>query len=67
MIIHSIVPAEFIEDQGQPPQSKCVKCEYGFVQVVKGAEGWAVNRLISTNPADYLNPQYSPGTKFDMQ
>lgn len=68
MFIHSIVPAELIEDAYEPPEMKCVKCEYGFLELNHQADGgWAVNRLISTNPADYLNPTYNPGSKYNQQ
>ena len=67
MIIHSIVPMDLICETPKPPESKCVKCDNGYVEVVNSASGWSVNRLISTDPAAYLNPIYTPGSKYDLK
>lgn len=37
------------------------KLENSVVYGVKCNEGLKIQQLFSTNPEDYLNPQYSPG------
>ena len=46
------------------PDTKLFKIQSGYIECTKGAEGYAVNRIISTNLKDYLNPRFAPGEKW---
>jgi len=62
-MLHSVVPPELIFPCDAPlPQLICVR--EGIVECRADAEGrLAVGRLISTDPAAYLNPRYMPGAR----
>ncbi|MCI9405752.1 MAG: hypothetical protein HFK04_02360 [Oscillospiraceae bacterium] len=60
MLIHSIIdPLEMMEKTEDA--SVWQQVPGGFLQGVQGRNGLAVTRLVSTDPALYLNPQYQPG------
>lgn len=64
MIIYTTVPPEivFAERQETKPQSKYILFNGTALEVTSAAEGqYKVNRVISTCPEDYLDPQIKPG------
>jgi len=42
---------------------KYIQVECGVIEAEKTSEGYAVRRLISTNPSDYLKKAYTPGVR----
>ena len=63
MIIHSVTPIEYLIPPSKGPQMECMACGVnGFVEGRSTDTGFQVTRLISTNPQDYLDPRYSPGS-----
>lgn len=64
-MMYTIVPPEvllYTEPQPAAPAA-CSTCAWGgrYLEVSHTPQGTMVNRLISTNPADYLNPALQPG------
>ncbi len=61
MILHTIVNQD--EVMGLTNQfDYCYKNINGIVvEGIKSNDGVVINRLISTNPSDYLNPKYNIG------
>lgn len=65
MPIHSILPAEAYLPEDTPPRRVCKRCRYGFVDCLPLPDGrLQVSRLISTDPAAYLDPAFAPGAIF---
>ena len=65
MTLHTIVPELLWADQPQMPEAVCVKCRYGYVQGHRDNQGGVVvSRIISTDPAAYLDPAFSPGKTY---
>lgn len=66
MVIHSIIdPLEMMER----PKDGSVwrQVSGGFLQGVPGENGLTVTRLVSTDPALYLDPLYQPGAVYSPQ
>lgn len=64
MVLYTVVPIEDVLLQGvEPPPQAEVEWE-GRRLVVEPLEGGVarVSRLISTDPMDYLNPRWQPGS-----
>lgn len=64
MILHTIIDPNEIMDTSymknfQP--ADCKTLENCVVYGVKCKEGFQINGIFSTNPADYLNPNYESG------
>ena len=65
MVIHSIIdPMEMMERQNDPGVWQQVPG--GLVQGVLGEQGLTVARLVSTDPAMYLDPRYQPKTVYRL-
>lgn len=63
MVIHSIIdPLEMLEKTEDTSVWRQVPG--GFLQGMQGENGLTVTRLVSTDPALYLNPQYQPGAVY---
>lgn len=69
MFLYTIFPPEFIfdEDDCEHQSKQAVEVEIqrnGMSFLVSPADGgqMKINRLISTNPRDYLNPDWQPGS-----
>ncbi len=63
MVIHSIIdPLEMLEKTED--SSVWRQVPGGFLQGMQGENGLTVTRLVSTDPALYLNPQYQPGAVY---
>lgn len=63
MVLHTIVALDDVFAPQQPlPQLEYKQIGSRFVQGVTSQQGFAVSRIISTDPADYLNPQYQIGS-----
>lgn len=64
MILHTIIdPYEvMLQNDAALPQFEYIHRGGCILQCVKGADGCQIDRIISTNPQDYLNEQYKIGT-----
>lgn len=64
MILHTILPEQCVlfPEQTEPEQF-CAKGTVYFGLCKDGTQE-TLCRLVSTNPRDYLNPQYAPGSAF---
>lgn len=62
MPIHSILPPEAYEEQPPFPPTVELACPYGILSCTIREDGSRrIERLISTDPAAYLDPLFSPG------
>lgn len=68
MPIHSILPPEAFQEEAPVPQAVCKKCRYGYVDCLPLPDGrLQIRRVISTDPAAYLDPRFSPGEIFQVE
>lgn len=64
-MIHSILPPEAYQQETPIPQAVCKKCRYGMVDCLPLPDGrLQITRVISTDPAAYLDPAFAPGEIF---
>lgn len=62
MLHHTIIPVEALQEPLPAPEGVCLPCRYGFVSGTRNSQGRVViDRIISTDPAAYLDPSFSPG------
>lgn len=65
-MIQSILPEESLLPQTPPETPECISCPYGWVQGVRQPDGrLRVDRMISTDPAAYLDERFAPGGIID--
>ncbi|MDY4192547.1 MAG: YlzJ-like family protein [Oscillospiraceae bacterium] len=62
-MLHTIVAEEFIWG-GTEAQPQCVCIRGGYLEGVREGDCLVVSRLISTDPALYLDPRYAPGARY---
>ncbi len=71
-MFYTIVPLEYIFEEDEPEETESkkqkkddieIKREGGVSLMVEASPlgQYKITRLISTNPNDYLNPQWQPG------
>ena len=61
-MIHSILPPEAYQEERSPAEHIQKLCPYGFVDCLPLPDGrLQVNRIISTEPAAYLDLAFAPG------
>lgn len=66
MSFHTIIPTEALQEQPPVPELVCIPCQYGFVSGTRDTQGkLVVSRVISTDPAAYLDPMFAPGQVLD--
>lgn len=66
MVIHSIIdPLEIMERKSDP--SVWQQVPGGLIQGIAGENGLTVTRLVSTDPAMYLDPRYQPGAAYSSE
>lgn len=71
MILYTIVPNNYIfscnnsVDSEDNFSNEFKQTKFGRIEGKRCDEGFRINRLISTNPLDYLNPDYYPGNIID--
>ncbi|MFQ8599390.1 MAG: YlzJ-like family protein [Oscillospiraceae bacterium] len=62
MVIHSIMPIDFLVENPQAPAYETVEMGASYIVGQRNPKGqMTVARVISTNPRMYLDPRYSPG------
>ncbi|SDI95062.1 YlzJ-like family protein [Natribacillus halophilus] len=62
MIIYTTMPLEDVLQEENDTEVKYKDTSSGTVILQKDEEGrWFVQRLVSSNPADYLRSDYQPG------
>jgi len=62
MSFQSILPPEAFSGDGEPLPYECCDCEYGHLEGRRDEQGnFVVARIISTDPAAYLDTRYAPG------
>ena len=62
MIIHSIAPLEFLQEQPPIPKATLRQIDGGYLEGLETPQGFQATRLCSTNPALYLKNEYAPGS-----
>ena len=62
MIIHSIAPLDFLQEQPQIPKATMRQISGGYLEGLETPQGFQATRLCSTNPALYLKNEYAPGS-----
>lgn len=68
MPIHSILPPEAYQEEAPVPQLVCKTCRYGFVSCRSLPDGrLQIDRVISTDPAAFLDPAFAPGEIFQPE
>lgn len=69
MIVYSVLPDEIVFKDMEDYTPQYTDIEVGGlrmqVEAISGHKARIV-RLYSTNPQDYLNPSYAPGTEIDF-
>lgn len=61
MIIHTVMPMELVFPS-EPGELRLLACSGRQVLARRSAIGWCVERLLSSDPADFLDPRWQPGT-----
>jgi len=62
VIIHSIAPLDFLQEQPQIPKATMRQISGGYLEGLETPQGFQATRLCSTNPALYLKSEYAPGS-----
>ncbi len=65
MLIHSVTPLEYLMPPPPMGHMECMAFGGGYVQGYRTDKGLEVSRVISTDPAVYLDPQLQPGAVLD--
>ncbi|HIQ59117.1 MAG TPA: hypothetical protein IAB22_06660 [Candidatus Merdivicinus intestinavium] len=61
MLLYQMLPGEPLFPL-EEPQTELRLVNGRLCECIAGAEGRVVSRLISTDPMDYLNPAFAPGS-----
>lgn len=62
MVIHSIMPTSFLMQDNLQPSSEFRPYQRGYIEGHCGDNGFVVSRIISTDPAAYLDPSITVGS-----
>ncbi|MDR1892590.1 MAG: YlzJ-like family protein [Oscillospiraceae bacterium] len=60
-MIYSVIPYDIIMSAGDCPGSQWISGGGRFFQIAQTGGQKTISRMVSTNPADYLKPEYAPG------
>ena len=67
MSFHSIVPPESLLPTEEVTPTQCHSCKYGFIEGRSDEGGmFGVSRMMSTDPAAYLDPMFTPGAMIPL-
>lgn len=68
MILYTIVPMDAVMGNVMGNTLyETVEQDGGFIELTQSPEGGRINRVISTDPKMYLNPQYEIGGLFHKE
>ena len=67
MPLLTVVDLMEVGPQPPPPETRTFPENGRMLECVREGEGWAVRRVISTNPKDFLDPRFQPGTAYTPQ
>ncbi|MBB6449252.1 hypothetical protein HNR44_001201 [Geomicrobium halophilum] len=68
MIIYTPLPLSDVLAEDNDIEVKYKETTSGTVKLQKNEEGaWIVDRLVSSNPNDFLHDDYQPGTRWKEQ
>ena len=62
MILHTIIPLEQVFSQPMNVTYEYRPMHNGYLQGIHSDGVFTVSRVISTNPRDYLDPRFAPGS-----
>ena len=62
MIIHSVTPIAFLMEQEEPKALTARMVAGGCLEGYDTPQGFQAARLYSTDPAQYLKNEYTPGS-----
>ena len=63
-MIYTITPPELLMEQPQLPATHFCAFEKGFLELSGSGSNCTVARVISTDPAVYLDPALAPGSPY---
>ena len=66
MLYTIVSPDEVMAMEPSDPQLETVRLGSRLCEGVRSPNGFIISRMISTNPADYLNDCYSPGRRLKV-
>ena len=64
MMLYTVVSTPVVFPPQPPPAGQWRSCNGGMVLLRRTAQGQVVDRLVSTDPAQYLHPGFQPGSRF---
>lgn len=63
MILHTVMPLELVfADNGPSEPPVEVEVDGRRLLVQRNGQAWSIVRLLSSDPADFLDPRWQPGT-----
>ena len=64
-MMYTVIPPEMWEAPQSRPEAVCIRCSRGYLEGIRDSRGGLViSRLISTDPAAYLDPGLAPGATY---
>ncbi len=63
-MMYTIAPQELLMEQPQLPQTRFCAFDKGFLELTGSGSNATVTRVISTDPAVYLDPRFAPGSPY---
>ena len=66
MIIHSVTPTWYLMEQPAAPAMEVTDFAGGYLEGVRQGRDLIISRVISTDPAVYLKPEYAPGQAYSL-
>lgn len=67
IIICTPLPIDSIITPPVEQKTQVIDVRYGYLEGVKREDGFEVSRLISTDPHDYLDKRYAPGSIYKAE
>ena len=64
MMLYTVVPSALVFPPSPPAAGRWQRLEGRMVLLRDTGRGAVVDRLVSTDPADYLRPGFQPGSFF---
>lgn len=62
MIIHSVMPASYLQEAPTLPTASLRSIEGGYLEGHDTPQGFETSRIISTDLSHYLKKEYAPGS-----